>query len=225
LEIWGGEQYEISFKIWMCGGEMLIVPCSHFGHMFRSEDRPSSNPRPYDYITRNYRRVIEVWMDDYKHYIYDRYPGWAVDAGPLLKQHFVREKLQCKSFKWYLENVAPEILEKYPPEGRPWFAKGAIRNVGDKSLCVDTMNEDGVIAIHPCDGNRTHPSQNQNFELSYFHEINQYGFLQTDCMDAVWPSDFPGETVTKMMCHQMQGNQFWRYDRVSLERLDDFSTM
>jgi polypeptide N-acetylgalactosaminyltransferase len=125
LEIWGGEQYEISFKVWMCGGAMYQIPCSHFGHMFRSDGRPFKNPKPYNYITRNYKRVIEVWMDEYKEYIYMRDPAsWSIDAGLLLRQHAVREKLKCKSFDWYLKKVAPEILEKYPVLGWPWYAKG-----------------------------------------------------------------------------------------------------
>jgi polypeptide N-acetylgalactosaminyltransferase len=38
LYVWGGENMELSLKIWLCGGRLVQVPCSSTGHMYRIRD-------------------------------------------------------------------------------------------------------------------------------------------------------------------------------------------
>ena len=71
LEIWGGEQYELSFKVWQCGGSLLWVPCSHVGHIYkkRSSVHPDILPEKLtkkgSLVHLNHRRVAETWMVTY----------------------------------------------------------------------------------------------------------------------------------------------------------------
>ncbi|XP_039963282.1 N-acetylgalactosaminyltransferase 6 [Bactrocera neohumeralis] len=213
LDIWGGEQYELSFKIWMCGGELLDAPCSRVGHIYRGPRTSQPSPRKSDYLHKNYKRVAEVWMDEYKTYLYDHGQGVYenIDPGDLSQQKAIREKLKCKSFKWFMEAVAFDLPKKYPPVEPPDYAFGAIQSVAEPTLCVDTMGKPrhSKIGLYPCAPNLKKPQRNQNWALSWHKDLRLR--FKTDCLDV--QQQPPNAPVWLWDCHGMGGNQFWYYDR------------
>ena len=70
MEIWGGENIEHSFRLWMCGGRVEVIPCSKVGHIFKPHLPYSFGIHGKYAIQRNLVKVAEVWMDDYKKYYY-----------------------------------------------------------------------------------------------------------------------------------------------------------
>lgn len=167
LQIWGGENFELSFKIWQCGGSIEWVPCSHVGHVYR-------NHMPYGFgnldtkipvILVNYMRVVEVWLDpEYRKYFYTREPsveGYPI--GNITQQLEFKKDHKCKSFRWFLENVATEVYEKFPPPPpNKYWGEIKLTNV---SQCFDTHGQSvggGPIGVSTCH----HLGGNQLFRLN-----------------------------------------------------------
>lgn len=95
----------------------------------------------YDYSGRNLKRVAEVWMDDYKNELYltAPYRYKKIDPGDLTESLARKESLNCKPFQYFLDEIAPEICERFPPSFYGVFAKGAIISDADPNLCVSYM--------------------------------------------------------------------------------------
>ncbi|XP_052003794.1 polypeptide N-acetylgalactosaminyltransferase 5 [Xyrauchen texanus] len=165
LDVWGGENMEISFKIWMCGGEIEIIPCSRVGHIFRG-DNPYKFPKDrVKTVERNLARVAEVWLDEYKelfyghgyHHLLDKR---TTDIGNLTEQIELRQKLKCKSFKWYLDNVFPDLVAPLVK------AEGLIFNVGNRKCLV---YHNGILSFDKCDLT----NKSQHFSYTWLRMLRQ----------------------------------------------------
>uniref|UniRef100_A0A673BK39 Polypeptide N-acetylgalactosaminyltransferase n=1 Tax=Sphaeramia orbicularis TaxID=375764 RepID=A0A673BK39_9TELE len=174
LQIWGGENFEISYKIWQCGGQLLFVPCSRVGHIYRLQGW-QGNPPPAHVgsspTLKNYVRVVEVWWDEYKDYFYASRPETLTLAyGDISELKRFREEHRCKSFKWFMEEIAYDIPLHYPlpPKNVEW---GEIRGF-ETSYCIDSMGHTngGNVEIGPCH----RMGGNQLFRINEANQLMQY---------------------------------------------------
>ncbi|XP_037016994.1 polypeptide N-acetylgalactosaminyltransferase 9 isoform X2 [Artibeus jamaicensis] len=150
MEVYGGENIELGMRVWQCGGSMEVLPCSRVAHIERTR-KPYNNDIDY-YAKRNALRAAEVWMDSFKSHVYMAWnipmtnPG--VDFGDVSERRALRQRLKCRSFKWYLENVYPE-MRTY----NNTLTYGEVRNSKASGYCLDQGAEDDDRAIlYPCHG-------------------------------------------------------------------------
>lgn len=117
-------------------------------------------------------------------------------AGDVSERKALRERLKCKSFRWYLENIYPE--SQMPLD---YYFLGEIRNV-ETGNCLDTMGRKSneKIGSSYCHG----LGGNQVFAYTKRHQV----MSDDNCLDA---SNALGP-VNLVRCHGMGGNQEWVYD-------------
>uniref|UniRef100_A0A336LNH0 Polypeptide N-acetylgalactosaminyltransferase n=1 Tax=Culicoides sonorensis TaxID=179676 RepID=A0A336LNH0_CULSO len=195
MDVWGGENLEISFRVWMCGGSLEIIPCSRVGHVFRKRHPYSFPGGSGNVFARNTRRAAEVWMDDYKKYYYASVPlAKNIPFGKIDDRLELKERLQCKPFKWYLEHVYPELQV---PESQ---LKGSLRQ---GLFCLDTLGHliDGTVGLYQCH----ETGGNQEWTFSKKGQLKHLDL----CLTLVNFSR--GSMVVMKICDDNLENQQWRF--------------
>ncbi|XP_046584881.1 polypeptide N-acetylgalactosaminyltransferase 13-like [Haliotis rubra] len=147
MKIWGGENIELSWRVWLCGGQLVHVPCSHMGHIARTQ--PYSFPEGRQQVEMfNYKRAVDVWLGSLKRYVYQSYPDMeGLDVGDISNRLHLKEQLKCKDFSWYIDNVWPELL-MYDVGVVAW---GSARNQ-HTNTCLDNVGSlyPGELYLYGC---------------------------------------------------------------------------
>jgi len=113
MELWGGENIEMSLRVWMCGGKIVILPCSRLGHIFRKTRPYGPEPGKPDSLLVNSLRTAKIWLDGYIDKYYAHHPhAKNLRVEDLDERLRLRKSLNCHNFSWYLDNVYPELKKQ-----------------------------------------------------------------------------------------------------------------
>uniref|UniRef100_A0AAY4DTS0 Polypeptide N-acetylgalactosaminyltransferase n=1 Tax=Denticeps clupeoides TaxID=299321 RepID=A0AAY4DTS0_9TELE len=161
MEVYGGENVEMGIRVrenllficlyvWLCGGSVEVLPCSRIAHIERAH-------KPYTedltaHMRRNALRVAEVWMDEYKNHVYMAWnvppQDTGIDIGDVSDRKELRKRLQCRPFRWFLENIYSE-LRTYSNT----IAYGVLKNSLRLDLCLDQgPDTDNIPILYLCHG-------------------------------------------------------------------------
>lgn len=166
MMLWGGEEMEISFRIWLCGGTLECVPCSRVGHVFRSDKfwQGQVYKVPGEVISRNKLRA-SFWMGEYAQLMKISSaplgPGQTIGNMDYYKN--IQKRLKCRPYEWYLDNVYTQLKDSAdrmlgPKTGgkrdvsEMFTASGYLRN-NETQACLDHLHykqAGSTYGVYPC---------------------------------------------------------------------------
>ncbi|MFH4982012.1 hypothetical protein AB6A40_008721 [Gnathostoma spinigerum] len=211
MDIWGAENVEFSMRIWLCGGQLEIIPCSRVGHIFRKR-------RPYgtgiDSYGRNAARAANVWLDDYIEKFYMSKPNLKNKSfGDISEMQAIKKRLNCRPFSWFIENIYPELKSGNSPSAEQ-IEKGKdlwLSHPSDKyqimlkntTLCmageshVNRLFIGSRIFLQRCKASKKH----QVWRWTKFGELRPMGSSSL-CLDSL-------KDARLLKCHQQGAHQSW----------------
>uniref|UniRef100_A0A673MT15 Polypeptide N-acetylgalactosaminyltransferase n=1 Tax=Sinocyclocheilus rhinocerous TaxID=307959 RepID=A0A673MT15_9TELE len=183
MTIYGGENVELAIRVWLCGGSIEVVPCSKIAHIER-EHKPYS-PDLSKPMIRNALRVAEIWLDEYKSNVNIAWnlplKNHGIDIGDVTERKKLHEKLKCKPFKWYLENVYP-LLDSW----EVIIGYGVVRYYLIERYCVDQGEVPGSVPIlYEC---HYYDPQVLTLHLTVFHSIVITTVMERSTLEASNPT-------------------------------------
>lgn len=207
MEIWGGENLELAFRVWTCGGRVEFAPCSRVTHVFQDGHTYTV---PGSTVRVNSLRLAATWLDEYADVVY-RFQGQSpigTTIGGITRMSKLRKDRQCKPFKWYLENVSPYAVNSGQKVIR---AYGYIKNM-EYNGCIDCVNASAQSRPPPVNNMNIYPhchgSGSAQFILWNVDDEIVIHHPTDICFDAI------SQTEVKLMsCHRQHGNQAWHWDR------------
>ncbi|KAI5105503.1 putative polypeptide N-acetylgalactosaminyltransferase 8 [Silurus meridionalis] len=189
MKVYGGENVELGIRVWTCGGSIEIVPCSKIAHIERAH-------KPYmpdlsSAMKRNALRVADIWMDEYKYHVNIAWSipikDHGIDIGDTSERKKLREKLGCKPFKWYVENIYPKL--------DIWtniLGYGGLTNL-DAQLCLDQGPVPGDVPVaYSC---HYYAPQNTVYRESgefYIGGIKSHKYNDNRCLTDPGTGNVPG---------------------------------
>ncbi len=173
LKVWGGENIELAFRTWMCGGRVITVPCSRVGHVFKNFPYKFDGDKD-TIVQKNLMRVAETWMDGMKKYFYaatrvydfKRVEFDSQELKSLQKRKELRKQLRCNSFEWYMHDIIPEI----EPPAMDSVYYGEIMNLKTRACFEPTFEQEYIGMSYYCYEHKIIPR-------NYFR-IDIYGLLR-----------------------------------------------
>ncbi|KAJ8007061.1 hypothetical protein DPEC_G00113660 [Dallia pectoralis] len=211
MKIYGGENVELGIRVWLCGGSVEVIPCSKIAHIERAH-------KPYlpdlsITMKRNALRVAEIWMDEYKHNVNIAWSlplkDHGIDIGDVSERKRLRERLNCKPFQWYLDNVYP-MLDPLSD----LLGYGVLINDLKTDLCIDQGPVPGNIPIlYQCHHYSPQHCYYRSFGEIYIGGIKSHKYNSNRCLvDANSPT--PGLYECKV-AEQKGFHMLWDFRQVS----------
>ncbi|XP_048245572.1 polypeptide N-acetylgalactosaminyltransferase 5-like [Haliotis rufescens] len=203
LNIWGGEQLELALKVWMTGGRVETVPCSHIGHVFK--DNPHiQTEEENDILIKNCLRIAEIWMDEYAEFVIasaraDSHSAslptfTSKEVQSIEEGRVFREHIGSESFEWYLKHVFPEL--KVP--SRHDILWGEVKN---NEMCLFVKDNQVIDIDNVC--------ESYGISCRTIFSLDQRGRLRND--DQCFGLDADTMSIVTVTCDEAEAGDGWEY--------------